>query len=181
MYLTRKEINMYGSIISALNYRNLAEMEGQDDEAIYDLSRVLDNKYLRRRAIALMEFVQFSNYESIYSRSLWKIKPFCQDVYSLMLAIDKEVNKLERLEHKIDSMHVNVSPDIGETPKKPFKIDGRWKESTVLSKYREYNPEANEWCDEDILIELGLYVEPVYEDSGMTNEKYTAMLKERRQ
>ena len=179
--IRRKEINELVEVIKALAYKDLSFIVSHPDEALYSLGLVIDNKKLRHRAQHILQMVEVMPYNSIESRRLWQNSEFCQIVLDLMQTIDVEVDKVEYLERKIDSMHENVSIGIDETPKKPFKIDGRWKESTIQSKYREYNPEANEWCDDDILIELGLYVETVYEDSGMTNEKYTGMLKERRQ
>ena len=41
MSLRRHEIDLFASVIRALAYRNIREMEGQPDEAIYELDRVL--------------------------------------------------------------------------------------------------------------------------------------------
>ena len=128
-HISRDLIEEGCAVIETLAHHDLSYMSVCVDEAVYDIGRVIDDKYLQSRAKELLElFPVFGNFKSIHSRNLWNKPQWCREVFDFMGVIDRKVSTIDKMERSL-----TIADVIDE-----FRVDARWTANTLPGHFRKF-------------------------------------------
>ena len=99
--LRRKDINLMAGIIQSLAFSDSKYMDEEaPDEALTDIESVLNNSRLQGRCKFILDMVDCSGYDSIFSRRLYQDDNIGLEIYDLMNLIDVTIAKVVDIENE---------------------------------------------------------------------------------